>query len=488
MLSTATLPLSDPDFAPDARLEPQPFDSPRWSTANERLKLDLKYEGKTWRSGVLNRRLVSYQGNKLEPGFRWLKFKEGFSRQLVETVIKETRAKRVLDPFSGIGTTALTAAAGGVAGTGIELMPVGNLAANAIRIASSDALDVRDFEDAGYALLKFISPPNTAKSEHRYRHVRITENAFPPDTEDEIALAREFLSRRRDSEVSTLLNFACMSVLEDVSYTRKDGQYLRWDYRSGRQLKSHVDKGPVKTLQRALKSKIETMCADMSVLRSRCNDGQVDLIQGSCLERLVDFGDSGFDLVITSPPYANRYDYTRTYALELVWLGFDQARITDLRQQLLTATVENHSKLGRLESKVGGRSTWQKSNGLYNSHPALNEVLEELRSQKKQLSNPNVIRLLEGYFMEMAYAISELARVLEPGGIIVMVNDNVQYHGQHVPVDQILSDFAEGSGLVCERILTLPRGKGNSSQQMGRYGRKELRKCVYIWRKPRGKP
>ena len=62
-----------------------------------------------------------------------------------------------------------------------------------------------------------------------------------------------------------------------------------------------------------------------------------------------------------------------------------------------------------------------------------------------------------------------------------MVNDNVQYHGEEIPVDLILSDFAEQSGFRCEAIWTLTRGKGNSSQQMGRFGRQELRKCVYHW-------
>ena len=31
----------------------------------------------------LNRRLVSYQANKAQPGLRWLKYKEGFSADLV---------------------------------------------------------------------------------------------------------------------------------------------------------------------------------------------------------------------------------------------------------------------------------------------------------------------------------------------------------------------------------------------------------------------
>ena len=34
-----------------------------------------------------------------------------------------------------------------------------------------------------------------------------------------------------------------------------------------------------------------------------------------------------------------------------------------------------------------------------------------------------------------------------------MVNDNVQYHGEEVPVDLILSDYAEQSGFTCTAHL-----------------------------------
>jgi hypothetical protein len=52
-------------------------------------------------------------------------------------------------------------------------------------------------------------------------------------------------------------------------------------------------------------------------------------------------------------------------------------------------------------------------------------------------------------------------------------------------VDLILCDVAERLGLTVEHIWTLRRGKGNSSQQMGAHGRRELRKCVYVWRRVR---
>lgn len=47
---------------------------------------------------------------------------------------------------------------------------------------------------------------------------------------------------------------------------------------------------------------------------------------------------------MTSPPYCNRYDYTRTYALELALLGTDEQELVRLRQEMLSCTVENRAK------------------------------------------------------------------------------------------------------------------------------------------------
>ena len=91
--------------------------------------------------------------------------------------------------------------------------------------------------------------------------------------------------------------------------------------------------------------------------------------------------------------------------------------------------------------------------------------------------------MVKNYFLEMAFIIFEMHRVLRTDGYVVMVNDNVRYGGQEIPVDLILSDFAVKFGCSLEKIWTLPTGKGNSSQQMGNHGRSELRKCVYVWRK-----
>ncbi len=102
---------------------------------------------------------------------------------------------------------------------------------------------------------------------------------------------------------------------------------------------------------------------------------------------------------------------------------------------------------------------------------------------KGELNNPNIPRMVRNYFLEMCFVVFELSRVLRSGGRVVMVNDNVRYAGEEIPVDLILSEIASCVGMTVEHIWTLARGKGNSSQQMGTYGRQELRKCVYVWSK-----
>ena len=102
----------------------KPAISPNGGSALERQKLEKRFEGRLAVNPLLTRKAVSYQGNRNVPGFRWMKYKEGFSQSLVERLLDEFRPSAILDPFAGIGTTPLIAAGRGLRATGIEIMPV----------------------------------------------------------------------------------------------------------------------------------------------------------------------------------------------------------------------------------------------------------------------------------------------------------------------------------------------------------------------------
>ena len=445
-----------------------------------RRSLHKRFQGRLSINPTITPKLVSYQGNYGAPGFRWMKYKEGFSQDLVELLIKRGRPSSLLDPFSGIGTAPLVASGHGMKATGIEVLPVGVLAGQAISLAAN-GLESNLFAKAAAGLLDHISSNSQTDLGHAYPHVTITEKAFPVETESELAKARAFISTIKDPDMMIMLNLACMSVLESVSFTQKDGQFLRWDQRSGKSRSTSFQKKTILRFKDALERRFGEMIEDIGNLKERHGKGVPDLVTGSSLEYLRTLPSDSFGMVITSPPYVNRYDYTRTYALELAWLGIDQEGFKNLRQNMLSSTVENKSKHQWLIDTYSDPLIVKSAIEMYKNQGALQEVIEALREARDQLSNQHIVRMIEGYFLEMAVIVSELGRVVEPHGVVVMVNDNVQYHGQELPVDMILSDFAEQSGFVCEHIWTLPRGKGNPSQQMSRFGRREQRKCVYWW-------
>ena len=464
----------------NARMVEDPI-SPNGGSVHERRELNARFVGRVSVNENFSRRVVSWQGNRSTPGLRWMRYKEGFSGLFVSDFIDRQRPQAVLDPFAGIGTTPLAAAGTGAFAKGIEIMPVGVQVGTAIAEAAN-GLALSDFERNGAALVKSIRGQRCGNDHFRFPHVRITERAFSKETEDDIANAREFLDGVTSPGIRTVLDLACMSILEETSFTRKDGQYLRWDGRSGRPLRSAINKGHVPSFADALEKRIAEICEDAGILKEKYGGAKPDLVTGSCLELLKEVPDGTFDLVVTSPPYANRYDYTRTYALELAWMGFDRESFSSLRQRMLSATVENRPKSTWLEGVyMDAPETLRRARRMHRTQGALQEVISILRERESELSNRNVLRLIEQYFLEMAIVISELGRIVRPGGTVIMVNDNVQYHGEEVPVDFILSDFAEQSGFRCADIWKLARGKGNSSQQMARYGRRELRKCVYRW-------
>jgi DNA modification methylase len=440
----------------------------------------------------LTRAIVSFQADKRKPFFSWLKYKEAFSADLVRYLLREfagelrphTR-REILDPFSGIGTTLVTAAAEGWDATGIELLPVG-AAATTARLAAT-RVDLQEFARC-YQHLKELDFTR-ARTSFAFPHIRITRNAFPSQTETEISVFRAFMETIHDSDVRALVCLAALAVLEDCSFTRKDGQYLRWDNRSGRKGKSEFRKGLVLDFKSALCARVGQIGRDLQLIEPSLGTSRVELIEGSCLLTLPKLETNRFHLTVTSPPYCNRYDYTRTYALELAFLGYTDSDVSRLRQTLLSATVENRSKGSSLldyYGTIGRGGFYAEANASVEQCDALQEVLSLLNSARSQgkLNNGNIPAMIRNYFFEMSFVIKELARVTAAGGRIIMINDNVQYHGEGIPVDLILSDFAQRAGLVVERIWVLQRGKGNSSQQMGIHGRRENRKGVYVWHKP----
>ncbi len=446
--------------------------------------LESNFKNKFQVTPIINRKIVSYQANKNRQQYRWYKYKEAFSATLVEYLLTEYKKEIkgiIIDPFAGSGTSIFASSELGYNAVGIELLPIG---IEVIKTRLNLQKGLSDKECKRLLFWKNNHPWKHQKQRLSLPSLRITEGAYPQET---LIQLEQYLAHLKNETtvIQNILKFALLCVLESISYTSKDGQYLRWDYRADRKYSSrNFQKSLILPFEKAITQKFEEILEDTrfygqgELFGSIKKCGEIHIIEGSCLEILPTLESNSYNGLITSPPYCNRYDYTRTYALELALLGINEEQLSDLRQKMLSCTVEN-----RCKSMI---NKWTNAIREANHQQLLQQILNflNLELEEGRLNNKGIPRMIKGYFYEMSCVIAECFRILTSGSPFFMVNDNVRYAGIEIPVDIILSDIAQSLGFIVETILILPTGKGNSSQQMGLHGRKELRKCVYVWRKP----
>ena len=400
-------------------------------------------------------KMVSYVGNKKLPLLRLYRYKEAFSLTFVEDFIKRfglTKDDYLFDPFCGMGTTLFTGMLQQTPSIGIDKLPVAAFIAGTLPLFVS--ANPRELQDA----FEFVKGKAAdSKPADVAADVKIMKIAFPTEMLTEL--------RRWKSAIDALpypmrdmLLLLFFSILEPCSYTAKDGQFLRLkkDKRLG-------DPGELLAMkvQEAMRD-IELMGAYWDLERAAPPFVQVadarDL-SGVAFRKPP-------TAIITSPPYGNRYDYTRTYSLELC---FEFVKNFDELKALRYGILRSH-----IESKTHADDA--------PPHALVKRIVERLQGKGKELNNPRIPAMLTAYFVDMQKVIAEWARVLAPNGKVAMVVDNVRFHGEPVPVDLILSELAEEVGFKVKEII-VARYKGNSSQQMGKYGRVPVRESVVVWEK-----
>ncbi len=426
------------------------------SLGQEARRLEEKYAPRM-REELRLGRLVSYVGNRDVPLLRLYRYKEAFAFQLVEEFLDRFDAKPedyVFDPFCGMGTTLLAASQRGIPAIGVDRLPLAAFIARTLPLFFE--IPPGQLKTIFAQLLSLVpqTPPASVAMD-----VAIMRVAFPEEILDRLRRWKAAIDTL-DSPQREVFQLLFFSILEPCSHTSKDGQFLRMR-------RARKTARPEEVLAR------QVLEAEKDLLHIRAlgwkapSPGSWTVILGDTR----DLSSVPFlrppTIVITSPPYANRYDYTRIYSLELCFhfvRNFDELRA--LRHSLLRSHIE--ARLGPSEAPP---------------HPAVQEIVEILRKRRDQLNNPKIPDMLTSYFVDMRQAIREWQRVLAPGARIALVVDDVRFEGYMLPVDLILSEMADAEGFQTTEII-IARYKGNSSQQMGRFGRVPVRESVVVWRKP----
>ncbi len=390
----------------------------------------------------LARAATSYE-LKTSPRHRWFYFPHSFSHRLVTKVLDHwdfPADGTLVDNFVGSGTTLVAAREHGLSAAGFDLSPLAVTVANT-KVASYETTQLNQ------ELRRILSSRSVDGSQ-------VPERLSKAFTKQELQEVFSLLRPINELQEATRHFFLVALLWTARAFSRAvpDGGWFRWQEwpdRSGE-------------IRQSFESKVSCMLADVAALNWPDDKAPVraciaDARKLPCTSESVD----GF---ITSPPYANRHDYSRVFHIDLLLLGLAESQITKLRH-------------GSIRSNVEAKGPKLYKRGLENLSmtESLKIVLERLPSNADARIKP----LLEGYFEDIYLSLLEMGRVLRYGGRAAYVVGNVRHAGVMVPVDEILADLAVRAGLSFEAAWVL-RLRGNSAQQMGHYGREPARETVVL--------
>jgi len=396
-------------------------------------KLSSNQEKNYWNVDQLSKLVTPFQNVHL-PVYRWYTYKHSFSRNLVTYIIDKYNiipGDEVLDPFCGAGTTLLSAKERSIKAIGLDIMPLSILATN-VKLRKYSKNKIIELYDK----IKLHTKLNSGNE----LQLKTLEKYFHDDQLKDIFALKSAIMDIVDEKYRDLFLLCLLGILEESSSTRKDGAFLRT-----------VDKIDSQSIIDKYNRKLTQIIDDLwfsNALPSTCSKALISDARKMCIKS------NTITSVITSPPYPNRHDYTRIYLLELM-VGFlnDYDEVKKLRYNLIRSHVEARERF--------------KAEGYRPPHGLSKDLLS---MKKLSLPNLNVITLVDGYFKDMYLVLQEMHRVLKKDGTAHIVIGDARYGGVNIHAGDYITEIAKNLGF--EHLETIKaRDKGNSPQQMGRFGK-----------------
>jgi hypothetical protein len=151
--------------------------------------------------------------------------------------------------------------------------------------------------------------------------------------------------------------------------------------------------------------------------------------------------------VITSPPYPNEKDYTRTTRLESVLLGFVQtkAELRALKKTMIRSNTRGVYKEDDDDKWIADHAEIQR----------IANAIEKRRIELEKDSGFERLysRVTKLYFGGMARHLADLRNILVPGAqLAYVVGDQASYLRVKIQTGQILADIAKALGYEVDRI------------------------------------
>lgn len=393
--------------------------------------------------------------NKLQavdlPVHAWYRFVLSFPPHLVRHYLARfgiDKHHRVLDPFCGTGTTLVECKKLGIASVGIEAHPLTHFAAHTKLdwtpdpsglLMDGQALaaqtSVRLAEDGvpDDSLPLFVS--SNGQDAHSLR-------SLPADTAK--LLLRDSISPRPLHKALTLIDLLNEGGKDAyVSHERLALAKALVFSGSNLHFGPEVGIGKLKVDAQVVApflDNVRTMARDLAAVSAH-SDVEAVAHHADSRQLLDVLEPNSVDAVITSPPYPNEKDYTRTTRLESVLLGFirDKHELRAVKQGLVRSNTRNVYKHDTDDAWVA-------------QHPEIQRIAEAIEARRIELGKTSgfermYARVTKLYFGGMARHLADLRAVLRPGAhLAYVVGDQASYLRVMIRTGQLLAEIGESLG------------------------------------------
>ena len=376
---------------------------------------------------------TNFVDNMKLPIHRWFRFSAGYSAAWVETLLRNHDPSigahpTVLDPFAGSGTTLLASSRHGSRAYGWESQPFIYRIARA-KIASA-SVDPYELHNAGEEILMMArqSTYEPPINEHP-----LLQKCFFRDVLHDLRRLQNAVSSTASSygaKIDDLLWLALVAILRPASHVGT----AQWQYIQPNKTKSRT----VKPFD-GFATLIRTICDDILTEQRNLSASMHLTFHDARIESALDPG--SVDIVVTSPPYANNFDYADATRLEMTFLGQVKtwSDLRNIRDSLVHACSQHMT--GYDSESILADTT------LDPIRPALERIYQDLARIRLTRGGKKAYHaMIVGYFYDMAQVWTNLRRLVRDGGIAYFVVGDSAPYGVYVPVDTFLGDLAISVG------------------------------------------